>query len=421
MPGSEVIIVGAGLAGLCCARVLTKAGVSATVLEASDDIGGRVRTDSVDGFLIDRGFQIFLTSYPEAQDVLDFDSLKLRGFYPGALVRTGGMFYRIADPRKKPLDAARGFLSPVATFADKACLAVLERRIKSGTLEDMWEHPEQSTIDTLNSSGFAESTIDRFFRPFFGGVFFDRGLHTSSRMFEFVFRMFSTGTASLPAGGMAEIPRQIAASLPNGSIRLGTPVSSATATSVTLESSETILTRAVVVAADMDNARRILRDDTIPSRGWRSTTTLSYAAPDSPISDPILVLDGDGTGPVNHLAVPSLIQPSYAPPGKHLVCATIVDQSLTPLPETELDSLSRTQLREWFGPSVDSWKLLRADHIPRALPEQPTGALTPPHRPSRTASDVFLAGDHLENASINGAMLSGRRAAEAVLKSLGRV
>lgn len=432
MESVDVVIVGAGLAGLCCALELVAKKRTVAVLEASDAVGGRVRTDVVDGFRLDRGFQVLLTAYPEAQRVLDYDALRLGSFYPGAMVRCEGKFHKIADPRKRPLDAAKGFLSPVATLADKARLAVLEHRVKSGTEEQMWERPERATIDVLRDAGFAETTIDRFFRPFFGGVFFDRELATSSRMFEFVFRMFSAGRAALPAAGMQAIPEQLAARLPSGMVKLNARVRSIDSRGgasgvhrVTIDSGEGAKARCVVVATDMDACAGLARGTgevgagQARSRGWRSTSTLWFACEKPPVGEPILVLDGEGEGPVNHAAVPSLVCPTYAPAGAHLIGLSVADQRAAAMPTGELEAAARSQMLRWFGGGVESWRLLKHHFVERALPDQTAGRLTPARRDLGAGAAVFACGDHLDNASINGAMESGGRAAAAVHAALG--
>ncbi len=413
-----VIIVGAGLAGLCCAKHLSAQGVPVLVLEGQDAVGGRVRTDMVDGFALDRGFQVLLTAYPEAQAVLNMDALKLGTFYPGALIRFQGKFHRVADPWKKPIDAAAAFLSPVSTPTDKLKLGVLRQRILAGSLDDLWRRPESSTIDRLRHEGFSEASIDRFFRPFFGGVFFDRSLQTSSRMFEFTFRMFNSGTTALPAGGMQRIPEQLAAGLPDGSLRLNTRVAKVEPGMVTLDSGQTLDAAAVVVATESHAAAALTgtraRDlNTL----WVSSTTLYFAAERAPVDEPILVLDGDGAGPINHVAVHSLVAPGYAPQGKHLISLSTAG-AVADLDAARLQNAAIAQMRGWFGDQVDAWKHLRTYEIPHALPQQLPGALANPYRPARIEPRLFVAGDHRENASLNGAMVSGRRAADAVLSDL---
>ncbi len=410
---TDVIVVGAGLAGLCCARALVEAGLEVVVLEASDRAGGRVRTDEVDGFLLDRGFQVLLTAYPEAARVLDYAALDLRPFSPGSLVRCDGAFHRLADPWRRPLDAARGLLAPVGSLADKLRIRTLRREVTRPPLDTLFERPETTTEAALRTRGFSDRMIDRFFRPFLGGVFFDRELRTSSRMLEFVFRMFSLGDSALPARGMEAIPRQLAGALPSGSLRPNAPVGAIEGREVVLESGERVRGRAVVVATEAPRAARLIG---VRDPGSRSATCVYFAAPRAPIDEPILILDGDEAGRVNNVCFPSSVAPSYAPEGRALVSATVIGSV-----QDDDEQLARSiagELRAWFGDEVDSWKHLRTYRIEHA---QPDLASVPGRRDSASCSvadGVFICGDHCDTASIQGAMVSGRRAAEAVARSL---
>jgi phytoene dehydrogenase-like protein len=202
----RVLVVGAGLAGLCCAERLADHGLAPLVLEAAEDVGGRVRTDEVEGCLLDRGFQVLLTAYPTAREVLDYQALHLQPFEPGALVRCGGRFHRVADPWRRPFAALQGVFGPIGSLSDKLRVAALRRRVLQGAVRDLFERPERTTMAALREAGFSTAMIDRFFRPFLGGVFLDTKLETSSRMFEFVFRMFASGDVAIPARGMQAIP-----------------------------------------------------------------------------------------------------------------------------------------------------------------------------------------------------------------------
>src|SRR5215210_6304108 len=193
---APVIVVGAGLAGLACARELVRAGRSVEILEASDGIGGRVRTDTVDGFLLDRGFQVLLTAYPEARGQLNYAALGLRLFYPGALIRYHGRFYRLADPFRRPADALGSLFNPIGSPADKLRILALRRRAAAGSIDRLFERPETSTMQALTRLDFSNAIIERFFQPFLGGIFLGRELSTTSRMLEFVIRMFAEGNAA---------------------------------------------------------------------------------------------------------------------------------------------------------------------------------------------------------------------------------
>ena len=409
----DVLIVGAGVSGLCCARKLQKQGISSLVLEASDGVGGRIRTDIVDGFRLDRGFQVFLTSYPEAKEILDYQALDLKPFLPGALVRYGGQFYELTDPWRRPLSAIRSLFSPIGSIVDKLRVASFRSRSLRGTIEDCFRDLETTSFQALQDAGFSSSMIERFFRPFLGGIFLDSELRTSSRMLNFVFRMFSLGDACLPAAGMEAIPRQLAAALPPDSIRLGARVVRVAPGVVTLSTGEELSAKSVVVAIEGHMAAQLL-GDTISSAG-QGTTCLYFTAPRPPIAQPLLVLNGDGRGPINNLCFPTVAAPSYGPGEKSLVSVTVLGTGNDPV---RLLSEVRAQLVEWFGTAVQDWRHLRTYSIPYALPAQSPPALNVPERPVRWQPGLYVCGDHRDNASIQGAMVSGRRAAEAVLKDL---
>jgi phytoene dehydrogenase-like protein len=409
----NVLIVGAGLSGLCCARRLQQQGVRCLVLEASDGVGGRIRTDIVDGFRLDRGFQVFLTSYPEAKSILDYQELDLKPFLPGALVRYRGRFHELTDPWRRPLSAIRSLFSPIGSLADKLRVARFRSRSLRGTLEDSFRDPETTSFQALQDAGFSPSMIERFFRPFLGGIFLDSELRTSSRMLNFVFRMFSLGNACLPAAGMEAIPRQLAAALPPDSIQLGARVTRVGPGVVTLSNGEKLSATSVVVAVEGRMAAELLGDSISPAA--QGTTCFYFSASRSPIKQPLLVLNGDGRGPINNLCFPTVAAPSYGPPDKCLVSATVVGTANDP---DRLLAEVRAQLGKWFGSAVQDWRHLRTYSIPYALPDQSPPALNVPERPVRWQSGIYVCGDHRDNASIQGAMVSGRRTAEAVLKDL---
>jgi len=413
MTNPDILIIGAGLAGLCCARRLKQFGVSFQILEASDRIGGRIRTDMIDGFRLDRGFQVFLTSYPEAKEVLNYEELHLKSFLSGALVRHQGRFHQLTDPWRRPWAGFLSAFTPIGSIADKLRIARLRSRVLKGSIEARFRDPETTTLRALADSGFSSIMIDRFFRPFLGGIFLDPDLQTSSRMFQFVFRMFSLGDACLPAEGMEAIPRQLAAVIPAESIRLNSRVVRAEAGRVTLESGEELRSRFVVVATEGPTAVKLLGDP-ISSSG-QGVTCIYFAAPRPPVELPMLVLNGDGIGPVNNLCVPTVVAPSYGPPGQSLVSVTVLGIHRE---EQVLLNRVREQLTDWYGPVASAWRHLRTYQIPYALPRQIPPALAEPQRPVRLHPGIFVCGDHRDNASIQGAMVSGRRAAEAVFEDL---
>lgn len=411
---ADVIVVGAGLAGLACARRLAERGLRALVLEASDGVGGRVRTDEHEGFRLDRGFQVLLAAYPRTARLLDYEALDLRPFYPGALVARDGGLHRVADPRRRPLGALRALGGPVAHASDALPLARLLWRVLRPSLHELFARPERPAIEVLRELGFPARLIDGFFRPFLGGIFLERELATSSRQLDFVVRMFATGAIAVPAAGMGAIPAQLAAGLPADALRLGAEVAEVGSGGVHLASGETLGANAVVLATDATEAAR-LAPALAPEPAWCSQTCLYFAAPKPPVAEPILVLDGEARGPVNNLAVMSEVADTYAPPGQALVAASVVGDP--ELDDEALAEAARGQLTGWFGPEVAGWRPLRTYRVRRALPSQ--RSLEPPARPVALGEGLYVCGDHRENGSIEGAILGGERAARVVAESLG--
>jgi phytoene dehydrogenase-like protein len=370
----------------------------------------------MEGFLLDRGFQVLLTAYPEAQRVLDYKALELHHFYSGAMVRFGGKFYKVADPWRHPLEALTGVFSPIGTFGDKTRVGRLRRKTLEGPVEGLFSRPETTTLKALQDMGFSEKMIDRFFRPFLGGVFFNRELEISSRMFEFGFRMFSSGETALPARGMGAIPEQIASRLPAGSIRLNSRVESIQDQSVILSFGEKLTAQALVLAAEGPETARLLGEEKRP--GSRSATCVYFAAEEPPLNESLLILNGEGQGPVNSLTILSRIAPTYAPPGRTLIAATII--GLPALDEDRLAEAVRSQLAGWFGPQVSAWRHLRTYWIRHALPLQvpPLPDPTAPVHPVRPG--VYVCGEYANPGSLQWAMASGRRTGEAVARALQR-
>ena len=409
---SNVIVVGAGVAGLSCALHLTRRGIPVTVLEASERPGGRIKTDRVDGFLVDRGFQVLLEAYSEARAVLDMKALELRPFESGAKIFTGGAsLATVADPRKRPGSALATL--GTASFLDALPAWRMESLLRSEHEDAPLERPETSARAHLTARGFSKKLIERFLAPFFGGVLLDRSLATSSRLLEYYWGFFSRGAACLPRLGMEEIPKQLAAALPPGTLRCGVRVAASDDRGVLLADGTRIDADAVVLATDMDECRRLADIGAVKDVGWRSTVMVAFDAPKPPVDGAWLVLDGAASGPVNHVAVPSEVSPDYAPVGRSLVYASSCDA--TEGDDASVDAVFRAQMRRWFGASVDTWRTIKVVRVRKALPARwPDDGSRPAVLPSHLAGRRFAAGDHLTTSSINGALASGRRTAEEV-------
>ena len=403
----DAVVVGAGLAGLAAARQIKSRGRSVIVIEAQDGVGGRVRTDKVDGFLLDRGFQVLLTAYPELKTQIDMSALDLKMFSSGALVMRDGKPSVVTDPFREPKRAAATVFAPIGSLTDKLRVAALRWRVMHRNEDKILNSADISTVVALRGLGFSTKMIDRFFRPLFGGIQLDPELRTSRRMFEIIFKYLSEGQSALPTNGMSAIPEQMAKHLGAENIFLNTRVTNIESGFVSTANT-LIETNAVVVATDQPSASELLRTSEITSR---VAGCVYFSADAPPTHEKFVVLDGTGQGPVLNAAVLSNIAPSYAPPGKHLIVA-----ALPGIITGDLEEMSRNQLRTWWGPQVDGWSLIKTYRITHAGPEQ-----LPPFNPKQNVSlgnGLFVCGDHRDTGSIQGALYSGRRCGEAVLTSL---
>lgn len=412
----SVIVVGAGLSGLAAARRLRAFGVAATVLEASDAVGGRMRTDLVDGFRLDRGFQLYNPAYPEGQRVIDHDALDLRPFVAGARVvlrpRGRRQVARVADPRRAPRWAVPTVLARIGSPLSTARFAAYAASRAVRSPASLRAEPDVTSEEALRRAGADRTLMERLLRPFLAGVFLESELTTSRRFLDLVLRSFVKGTPSVPARGMQRIPEQLASGL---DIRLETPVASVSARGVVLEDGTPLDAEAVVVAADPRSAHRLLPGIRVPAP--RSVTTWYYRPDGDPSrlaeGDAVLTLDGARRGPVINTVVLTHAAPEYAPPGSALVSASALGVRESAAHEAAV----RDHLGWLYGVPTSRWELIATYPIPYALPAMPVPLDL--QRPVRTPSGAYVAGDHRDTSSIQGALVSGRRAADAVLEDLG--
>jgi phytoene dehydrogenase-like protein len=408
---ADIVVVGAGLAGLCAALHVSRAGRSVIVLEAGDDVGGRVRTDDVDGFLLDRGFQLYNPAYPEARRVLDHRRLHLQAFAPGVVVALAGRRRaRVADPRRRPTWALSSALAPVGSPRDKARLVAMAVADVTRPPADLLAADEATTRAALQARGISDRAINRLIRPFFAGTFLEDELETSSRFFDLLVRTFVRGTPSVPATGMGDIPRQLAGWLPNGSLHTNAPVAAVSPSSVRLAVDRTVTARAVVVATNPRTASRLLPSLPLPT--MRSVTTYYHVTEQTLLGgDGVLVIDGERRGPAINTVPISNAARAYAPEG-----TTLVSSSVLGLRSDADEGDVRKHLAVMYATDTRKWTLLRCYPIADALPAMP-----PPHdfrKPVRIDAGLYVCGDARDSSSIQGAMVSGRRAAEAVLEDL---
>lgn len=412
----DVIIVGAGLAGLTCARRLMESGIACIVLEAEDRTGGRLKTDELDGFLLNHGFQVLQTAYPEARRWLDFERLGLKLFAPGAIIRIAGEFHHVSDPLRRPQDLWSTLTAPIGSWGDRLRIIRLVRKVCRQNVSGLFQKPDMPTIDFLRAEGFSEKMIQRFFKPFVAGVCLDPKIRVSSRVFQYILRTFAQGNVTLPSQGMAAIVDQLMEGLPPDRIRVGARVESIHSKGVVLVSGETINGRAVVLATEGPEAARLSGAPMLG--GSRGELCLYFAAKDPPIDQPYLILNGDGIGWVNSLTIPSIIAPTYAPADQHLISVVVIGH--LDADDTTVETAVRRELTGWFGPAVDVWRHLKTYRIVHALPEQSPPMPDPTVRTHPIEPGIFVSGEYGSVPGIQWAMLSGRHAAEAVIQVFGK-
>ncbi|MCU1672872.1 MAG: hypothetical protein JWN77_985 [Frankiales bacterium] len=388
----EVVVIGAGLAGLACARHLRAAGREVVVHEASDEVGGRVRTDVVDGMLLDRGFQVHNAGYPEAARVLDSARLDLQAFAPGALVRWGDRLHRVGDPRRLPTWTPSTVRAPIGSLKDKAALAAVAAQKVLGSSDRLLSAPETTAYESLRRRRISDTAIDRFVRPFLSGVFLEDELATSSRFLDLVLRSFGRGIQCVPAAGMGAIPRQLAEGL---DVRLNSPV-------------ERLPTGAVVVVATAAPAAAALLPGLVVPR-MNGVTTHYFLAPEPPVAERAIVLDAERSGPLANTVVLTNAAPSYAP-GRVLVSASVVTGDAA-------EPTVRAHLARVYGVDTAAWEHVRRYDVREGVPDMrpPMGDF---RRAVRLDRGLYVCGDHRDSGSIQGALVSGRRAATAVLEEL---
>ena len=409
----DVVVVGAGLAGLRCARELGRAGLDVLVLEASDGVGGRVRTDRLDGFRLDRGFQVLNDGYPEARAALDLVALDLRPMDDAVVVRRRGRLHRVGNPLANPTDAVWLLGTPLLGAGQKVRLGAYAGAATTLPASRLRGRPDVPARQAWAAAGISDEGVDAVLRPFFAGVVLEQEMTTSRRFLDLMLRMFACGRSTVPAAGMQAVPEQLAAGLPPGSIRLETPVTAVTGTGVVLDGG-VVDARAVVVATDAWTAHELL-PELGPPPAARGVTTVYHDAPARPGQRSTLITDADGSGIANTIVL-SAAAPSYAPQGRALVSTSVIHGSAGGCPEDEAALLA--VLAELHEADTGDWRRLASYDLPRALPAMP--APHPFRRPVRLRPGLYVSGDHRDTSSIQGALVSGRRAAAAVLAELHR-
>ena len=459
---TEVCIIGGGVSGLAAALTASKAlknkGDKVILLESDDKkFGGRVYTDKTeDNFLLDRGFAVFIEQYPTAKKLLDYEELKLGKFLPGALVKLRGRtnLAKVCDPLRQPETLIDALLAPVGSLFDKIALLPLILNVRTKTVEQLFEESETDTLSELQDRwGVSDNLLDRFFKPFLEGIFLAPLDQQSSRMFSFVFKMFSEGAATLPANGIGAIAEQLTkkASIGGADLRLGQNVTALTSCEdgclIEVQGGSSVIkAKSVIVATNGVVAQKLLACiegfeslESLPEQPQRSVGNLYYGFKgEAPVTDPILVLSGfcEERGsvehPVNNICFPSVVNPSYAPPGYSLCSVTVLESAMNAFDgdEVALDEAVRKELGQWFPERrleiMEQWDLKGIYNIKNAQPSQLKGPMPANVNDVRPCSvfrgkdlprGVLVCGDHMSTATLDGALKSGIAAGMAATQS----
>ncbi|MGC3000485.1 NAD(P)/FAD-dependent oxidoreductase [Streptomyces sp. G35A] len=443
---ADVVVVGAGVAGLSAARRLTSAGVTTTVLETAHEVGGRMATEKVDGFRLDRIGQLLSTAYPELRLTPGLDGLVLRPFAPGVLLHSDGRHHRAGvQPGTRGVRSARGALhtvralagaprpgagprrpvavpgrqvsvprsrtgAPLGTAVDQARLGAAFTKLADTPVERLLARPELTAAEALVARGLPARTIDGFLRPLLAALLCDPGLTTSSRCADLALRAFASGGLCLPEGGAEALPERLARTLPPGTVHTGVRVTSVSTTSVTTAEHGAFRCRAVLIATGARAAAELLPGLRVPD--FHPVTVVHHTADEPPATGASLLLDADRGGPVAHTAVISRVDPSRAPAGRTLVTSTVLGP-----PTAQVDTAVRVHLARLYGTSTARWETLAVHHTAEAVP-----VMRPPHdlrRPVRLLAGLYVCGDHRDTGTVQGALYSGHRASAAILADLG--
>ncbi len=411
---ADVVIVGAGMAGLTAAYLLQKKGYKVHIFEAANQVGGRVRTDRVEGFLLDRGFQLFYSAYPEVKNFIDVKKLNVGQIYNGALIRYNGDFNLLSNPNKQLRDVLSTIVANNANLKDKLkMLKLLSESNGIGEKKFGNNLKDVSAREYLEEQEFSDKFINSFFKPFLASIFLDNDLQTSSTLLKFIFKMFSKGTVGLPENGMAAIPEQMANKLQPGTIHLQSKVKKITSTGIQLLKGDFIAADRVLLATNPLALKDLLPEYEI-DLGSRNVSCLYFTTSVPPVSKPIIVLNGEEKGLVNNMCVVNLVQPSYAPKGSYLIAVNITKSH--DLDDEELVDNVMKEMAQWYGVKVNNWEHIKTYHIKYALPKE--NKIVGSEYAIKHSEKVYICGDHLSYGSMNAALKSGKIASQLLHNDL---
>ncbi len=398
----NIAIIGAGVAGLTAALALEEKGYQATIYDQNSFVGGRVTSEKVDGYTLDVGFQVLLTAYPLAKKYLDYDKLDLIHFESGSKIVVNGKTFTIGDASRNISFLWSTLMAPIGTLNDKIKIFKLSKYLKSKAIDSIFENTEKTTLQYLKDYGFSEKIISSFFKPFFGGIFLEVDLDTSSRMFEFIFKMFSEGTAAIPKKGIKAISDQLASKLTSSTIVLNEPIHSIKGNSISLESGEQASFDFIIVTSHAEQLISNLKGN---HQDWKGTSTLYFEIPKQSDTAKFIYLSAND-GLINSISFPEVNNEIK----KQLLSISIVKPF--DFDENTLIQKIKTELEKDFG--IKNATYIRGYHIPKSLPVLNNVKYTVAASETQLTEIIFLAGDSILNGSLNAAMLSGELSANAI-------
>lgn len=403
----KIHIIGAGLSGLVAAIVLERFGYHPIIIERDNHIGGRLQTKKVKGYQVDVGFQVLLEAYPKLQEYAKLDQLQLKSFEPGASIYLNSKWEVLGDFTRSPRLFFRTLSSSVGNFKDKLKVFSLSQSLKKKNIEEIFNSPDSKTIDYLRDYGFSEAIIDSFFMPFFGGIFLEDELKTSSRMFEFIYKMFTEGKVSIPKNGISTLPKHLAGQLKNTEIILNTSVKEVKSDTILLENNKTIKTDYTIIATEASDLIPNLKNQ---KTSWHSCDNLYFLTAEKKVGANFIGLLPQKDALINNIVF--IDERKARQEGRYLLSVTVIKKHN--LNQEELIKRIKKELKSYVG--IQELEFLTHFYILKALPiVQPVEYDIMPSE-TLLKDGIFLAGDQMLNASVNAAMLSGERAAMGIIE-----
>lgn len=415
---NDVIVVGGGLSGMAAAITLQQKNIDAILLESSDRLGGRVKSDFVDGFILNRGFQVFNSAYPELKNWVDIKDLDLKPFLPGFLILSDhGKMNEVMDPSRVWSSFLSQLFSKIGSFQDKSKLFILRNRLMSASINDIFTAEEMSTKEYLKKLDFSDSFVKKFFQPFFSGVFLENNLSSSQRMFEYSFKMFCESNVSLPSRGIEQVSNQIAKKLIPKNTFCNEKVVSIDANNLITDSGKKYRAKKIIIATEANSLARVYGKNI--NTNFKSVNCLYFSSNISPLKKNLIAINASKNPIITHIAVLSDIAADYSPKSKSLISVSV--NNLFEDSDEVLVSLVLKELQNWFGLSVQYWNFIKCYRIRYALPQQRSVNYSINAEKFKINDHLYICGDHLLNGSMNNALLSGRCCAEKVLQDLNNL